>query len=112
MKNEFGLEGGGIDLTELDVNEISELVEKLKTKSVVIKLMNVFKEKTPHLYAALVTERDAYMAIGLDSQPQFKSVVAVMGMGHVNGVSQYLRSLGWQELPSVCESPSLVTYTV
>ena len=112
ITSEIGLQGGSIDLSELGAEEISELVENLKTKSVIMKLMEVFKDKTPQLYSALVTERDAYMAIGLDSQPQFKSVVAVMGMAHVHGVSQYLRSLGWTELPSICESPSLVTYTV
>ena len=112
ITKELGLSGKELDLAELNVDEIVEFVESMKSKSVVMKLMDVFKEKTPELYSALVTERDAYMAFGLDSQSQFKSVVAVIGMAHVNGVSQYLRSLGWKELPRSCESLSLVTYAV
>lgn len=41
------------------------------------------------------------MANGLNGLNQFQSVVAVMGIAHVDGVENNLRQMGWEPV-SVC----------
>ena len=52
-------------------------------------LMLEFKRELPHLYRALVTERDNYMA-GAISQLPFCRILVVVGAAHVNGIKKRL----------------------
>ena len=85
-------------------DEFGSFVETMKTKENVQKIMAQLNRLAPALYEALVSERDAYMAAGLNGLNQIESIVAVMGIAHVNGVEENLRLNGWQEQkkPSSC----------
>jgi len=56
------------------------------------------KSVAPEVYQAMVGERDLYMANGLDRLNQFDSIVAVMGIAHVDGVEGILQERGWVEV--------------
>ena len=56
----------------------------------------------PKIYQAMVCERDLYMANGLDRLNQFDSIVAVMGIAHVDGVETILKERGWKEVKFPC----------
>lgn len=88
-----------------DVNfkeEMSVYVETMKAKENVTLLMTQLKRAAPELYEALVAERDAYMANGLDKLSIFPTIVAVMGIAHVDGVETVLKSRGWMPVPLTC----------
>lgn len=91
------------DLKDEDVRkELTQYVETMKAKENVQLLMGELKRLAPELYTALVAERDLYMANGLDTLNQFSSIVAVMGIAHVDGVENNLRSRGWEPVPLTC----------
>jgi pheromone shutdown protein TraB len=50
----------------------------------------------------MLTERDAYMARGLDGLNEFDVTVAVMGIAHQDGVERNLQSFGWQPVRLNC----------
>ena len=52
-------------------------------------LMLEFKRELPHLYKALVTERDAYMAEGISQLP-YSRILVVCGAAHLNGIRKRL----------------------
>ena len=82
--------------------ELSTFIETVKTKENVKLLMANLKSVAPEIYSAMVGERDAYMANGLNKLDPFPSIVAVMGIAHVDGVEQNLQSMGWVEVKSSC----------
>ena len=84
--------------------QLSYFVETVKAKENVRLLMGNFERISPELYGALVRERDLYMAGGIDRLNQFDSMVAVMGIAHVDGVENALRERGWVEAKHVCSS--------
>mmetsp|Transcript_4715 Transcript_4715/g.6994 ORF Transcript_4715/g.6994 Transcript_4715/m.6994 type:complete len:412 (+) Transcript_4715:65-1300(+) len=88
---------------EKNRKEFSAYVETMKAKENVKVLMDELKKLAPELHKALVAERDAYMANGLNSLNQFPSVVAVMGIAHVDGVEENLRGYGWVPVPLTCK---------
>lgn len=53
--------------------ELSTFVESIKTREKVRKIMAELKELAPALVQAMLTERDAYMAAGLDSKSLLRS---------------------------------------
>ncbi|MBN3037318.1 MAG: TraB/GumN family protein [Candidatus Diapherotrites archaeon] len=73
-----GLFGAG---SEQDLEAVFELRGEL---------MKEFRQQFPTMYRALVTERDAYMARAIRSLPH-KRVLAVVGAGHIPGISRRLR---------------------
>ena len=79
--------------------EMSVYVETMKAKENVKLLMVQLKRAAPELYEALVAERDEYMANGLDKLSIFPTIVAVMGIAHVDGVEMVLKSRGWMPVP-------------
>lgn len=83
-------------------DELKEFVEQLKTRDTTKLLMDIFKEEVPDIHYALVGERDLYMSRGIDKLSQFRSMVAVMGLGHLDGVSDNLQALGWSRVPKLC----------
>ena len=82
--------------------EMSTYVETMKAKDNVRKIMAELKKAAPAIYAALVEERDIYMGKGLDSLNQFSTIVAVMGIAHMEGVENTLEQLGWRQVPVKC----------
>ena len=86
--------------------EMTVYVETMKAKENVKLLMTQLKRAAPELYEALVAERDAYMANGLDKLDVFPTIVAVMGIAHVDGVESTLKSRGWVPVPLTCPNMS------
>jgi pheromone shutdown-related protein TraB len=86
---------------ESDVKAISSLVqsniENILEKDNLENLMNQLRNKHPTVYAALVDERDRYMAYklaNLQKQNPEKNILAVVGAGHSPGITKYLTTLG------------------
>lgn len=82
--------------------EMTAYVETMKAKENVKLLMLQLQRAAPELYEALVAERDAYMANGLDKLSIYQTIVAVMGIAHVDGVEANLASRGWVPVPLSC----------
>ena len=97
--NPADLQGG-----DLNAEQLKYFVETVKAKDNVRLLMNNLKSVAPEVYQAMVAERDVFMANGLDRLNQFESIVAVMGIAHVDGVENTLRSMGWVEMKPACNS--------
>ena len=70
---------------ELDESEI----ERLKTADVLEEAMREFAEALPTVRESLIDERDKYLASKIHSAPGDR-VVAVVGAGHVPGITRYL----------------------
>lgn len=72
------------EFDELDIDELTDT-------DVVTMMMEEFREFSPGGAEALIDERDAYIAHHLvDLRNQGKSVVAVVGAGHREGIERYL----------------------
>ena len=70
---------GGGDLNDEQFREeFSSFVEVMKAKENVKNIMGQLQRVAPALYEALVTERDAYMAAGLNGLNELETIVAVM----------------------------------
>lgn len=82
--------------------ELTTFVETLKSRENVRALMAQLKELAPALVQVMLTERDAYMARGLDTLNQFECIVAVMGIAHMDGVERNLRERSWQPVMLNC----------
>ena len=78
-------------------DEFSEFVETMKTRDTTKQLMDVVKKEVPELWRALIGERDTYMARGINAldSSKFHTVVAVMGLGHLDGVAKTLKGMRW-----------------
>ena len=87
---------------EMSKDEFKYFVETIKAKENVKMLMTNLKSVAPEIYMAMVGERDLYMANGLDKLNSFDSIVAVMGIAHVDGVETILKARGWEEVKNVC----------
>lgn len=85
-------------------NEMSAYVETMKAKENVNVIMGQLKRVAPEIFQALVAERDAYMANGLDKLNAFPVIVAVMGIAHVDGVETYLKARGWTPVKLNCKA--------
>jgi len=71
--------------------EMSDLTDG----DVIAAMMEEFRSFSPKGAAALIDERDAYIAHGLvDLRAQGKDVVAVVGAGHRDGIAAYLDDPG------------------
>lgn len=82
--------------------ELAAFVETLKSRDNVRAIMTQLREVAPALAQVMLTERDVYMATGIDTLNQFGAIVAVMGIAHMDGVEQNLRSKGWQPVALRC----------
>ncbi len=66
-----------------------EEIERLKTADVLEEAMQDFARALPQVRNSLIDERDRYLASKIAQAPGQK-VVAVVGAGHVPGISRYL----------------------
>ena len=104
------LPSGATDPNQPTMNkdDLSILVESMKTRDRVREIMGQLKKVAPELVNVMLTERDAYMAAGLDTLNQFTSIVAVMGIAHVDGVEQNLRNRGWTQVTPRCPPKTMI----
>ena len=93
-----GDEGREADL-QMTKEQFATFIETAKAKENL--LMGNLKAVAPEIYGAMIGERDAYMAAGLDNL-KFDSTVAVMGIAHVDGVEKNLQANGWVVVPAAC----------
>lgn len=84
----------GLLLSSMSTDEIDEAaIEKLKEGDLLESTFTEFAEQSPELYAALITERDRFMAAKLRQQNQDqpgRRVLAVVGAGHLEGLHAQL----------------------
>lgn len=85
----FGAAFTGL-FTKQEISE--EEIERLKSSDALNEAMKEFSQALPEVRATLIDERDQYLAEKIRSAPG-KSVVAVVGAGHVPGI------LSWIEKP-------------
>ena len=69
-----------------------EEIERLKQGDVLESSFTEFAGQTPELYEAIIAERDRYMAASLrEPAAGARSVLAVVGAGHLKGLAGHLR---------------------
>jgi pheromone shutdown protein TraB len=84
-------------------SEFSSFVETMKAKENVRKIMIQLQRVAPYLYEALVSERDAYMAAGLNGlSHELETIVAVVGIAHADGIEKNLQLNGWKAANPSC----------
>jgi len=86
----------------LSKDQLADYVETIKNKENVKIIMANLKAIAPELYNAMVAERDEFMAEGLNSLNQFRSIVSVIGIAHLDGVESNLIRQGWTKVELSC----------
>ena len=82
--------------------ELTTFVEAMKSREKVREIMGELRKVAPALVQVMLTERDAYMATGLDSLQNYEIITAVMGLAHQDGVERNLQSFGWKSVALNC----------
>lgn len=85
--------GGGL-LASLFVDEkvADHDIEKLKQGDLLESSFSEFASDSPELYESVIAERDRYMAARLrESSGDAREVLAVVGAGHLQGMTRHLR---------------------
>ena len=81
-----------------------EDIERLKQGDILESTFTEFAERSEKLYTPLITERDHYMAAKLQrltmnhGEPRHRSVLVVIGAGHLKGIVATLRAAGASEV--------------
>jgi len=83
------------DSKRLSKEELRGFIETIKTKDMVTRQMDTWKIVAPEAYTVMITERDKYMSLSLDTLSSYNTAVAVMGLAHVDGVTRNLAAMGW-----------------
>ncbi|MFB6076028.1 MAG: TraB/GumN family protein [Candidatus Aenigmatarchaeota archaeon] len=66
-------------------------IEDIPEEELVEKLLKKVKDQFPFMYEKLIKERDEHMTNALkDLDKRYDNVLAVMGIGHIKGISQLL----------------------
>ncbi len=90
-------------------NEITEeQIEELKDKDTINEMMREFAKHMPELQTPLIDERDRYLMSSIQEAPG-KTIVAVVGAGHVGGMVGYLGADVDRAALSVIPSASLLS---
>ncbi len=76
--------GGGDD----DKGATSKDIEDLKKDANLSSMMDTFAKEVPQVYVPLIDERDRYLCAKM-REAEGKTIVAVVGAGHVNGIKRY-----------------------
>ncbi|KAG8464286.1 hypothetical protein KFE25_003349 [Diacronema lutheri] len=79
--------GGG---EEMDKEALGAMIATLKERQNTRAIVLALQESTPALYTALIAQRDAFMARSLDAQCAGSTIVAVVGMAHLDGIGRAL----------------------
>lgn len=69
--------------------QLAQYVEQMKQRSVLSNILSAVREEAPAIYAALIGERDAFMAESVASAGA-KVLVGVVGIAHVAGIEKCL----------------------
>ncbi len=83
-----------------------EEIEKLKSGDILETTFTQFSEEAEDLFKPLIDERDKYMAAKLfktTEENKAKNILAVVGAGHVKGMSQYLKNKGFNPNSVIAE---------
>lgn len=85
--------GSGLAVSLVASDDVPEdEIEKLKEGDMLEASFGEFAEDSPELYSRLIDERDQYMAAKLRATSgDARSVLAVVGAGHLAGLARYLR---------------------
>lgn len=96
---------GGIVAGAISNDEISEQdIEKLKEGDILTSTFDEFARSSPPLHHALIVERDRYMARRLaDSSRSGERVLAVVGAGHLAGITRALEGRDEGDTRSLAE---------
>ena len=88
-----------------DKTEITEeKLEQLKKKDVLSELMSELGEAMPVLKKVLIDERDIYLAEKIKMSAG-KKLVAVVGAGHVEGITRRIREDNSEVIPEISKFP-------
>lgn len=94
-------------------------IEKLKQGDIMEASFSEFADETPELYDTIINERDRYMAAKLREMPSgAREVLAVVGAGHLPGLTRHLREDSTApsgitaELESLPEKSSIPWFTI
>ena len=88
-----------------DKTEITEeKLEELKKKDVLSELMSELGEAMPVLKKVLIDERDIYLAEKIKMSPG-KKLVAVVGAGHVAGITKRISEDNSKVMPEISKFP-------
>jgi hypothetical protein len=83
----------GIDLADADSEitkeTLNQFVEGVKEKNLLTNVMHAVRDEIPLVHAALVGERDVFMAEAIASSPGM-NMVGVVGMAHMEGMENHL----------------------
>lgn len=82
---------------------MTAFVETIKQRDKVRQIMGQLQKIAPELVQVMLTERDAYMAAGLDTLNQYAVITAVMGLAHLDGVEANLKTNGWKQVRPRCK---------
>jgi pheromone shutdown-related protein TraB len=96
----------GSFFTSQEITE--EQIEDLKDRDTISEMMAEFAKHMPELKAPLIDERDRYLMSSIREAPG-KTIVAVVGAGHVEGMVEHLHTAVDREQLSVIPPTSLVT---
>lgn len=98
---------------EHDIDE--EEIERLKSADALEELMRDFSESLPGVRTALIDERDQYLAAKIFDAPG-DTVVAIIGAGHLKGVTEWLgkdiNTEALEEIPPRRLLPRLIAWGV
>ena len=72
-----------------DISSLATSIEKIKDRETIRVLMGGLSNSAPLVYNAMIKERDEYMANNL-LMSDFNSIVAVVGMAHMDGIERTL----------------------
>jgi hypothetical protein len=95
----------GIELpndAELSKGTLNSFIESVKQRDLLGQVMGAVKSDLPEVYAALIGERDIFMAEGLATSSGV-NIVGVVGMAHMEGIENYLtKSKGFSVVNRNC----------
>jgi pheromone shutdown-related protein TraB len=96
-------------ISKIALNKIEDILEKDNLEAI----LTGFRKKQPALFSALVDERDRYMADMLEKMSREnpeKNIVAIVGAGHITGLSGYLENMrcgGKIDIPPLLEQKKI-----
>jgi len=76
-------------------------IERMKQRDTLNTMLTAVKEEVPLVYAALIGERDEYLANSL-ANAKGNVAVAVVGMAHMFGIEKYLVQQGYSVVKRNC----------
>jgi pheromone shutdown protein TraB len=92
----------GIEVSDqMDKAALSSLVEKLKTRDALGKIIDIVKREAPGIYNAMIGDRDSYMARSIATADS-KLLVGVVGIAHLAGIEANLQRAGYKVAKRLC----------